>query len=740
MPGAAVPPEWSDAPRIRVDAGWSRGTVDTLHSHWIERRPVVIELALDKTEMKVPEQNSAQPWTLGPGFEFERERLHFLTWANNYDATAGGEPVWWHGRLAQRLGADPEPTDGGPRGTLACDTLHRESIEVGKTGLTLSSVGAGAELAADQLRAVTHPGGPARILAPAGSGKTRVLTQRLQHLLDRGFEPERITALAYNRRAAEEMRARLPGCRANISTLHSLGYALLRKQSNVRLATDNEVRTLLRQCWKADPRVNQDPWQPYMEALQQVRLGLLDPADVEELRDDVPGLAQGYKRYRDALHSRGWVDHDEQIFGAVELLLTNPALRKAAQRACTHLLVDEFQDLTPAFLLLIRLLAAPAYQVFGVGDDDQVIYGYAGADPKFLVGYGRYFPGAASYLLEVNYRCPQGVVAAANQLLGRNEHRVVKNARAHNAGGGPVLCLTPADRWAATTTEQVTDWLKVAEPSQIAVLARVNSLLMPVQLSLRLSGIPCQTVVNDTLLQRTGLRTALAYLRLALDPENVSPDDLADTLRRPNRMLRREVLEQCQRAHRLQDVLRIAGRLDPWPAQQLESYCQDVYRLRKRLASGAAAFFRALRLETGLVESLQQLDQNGLGAAGASHEDDLLALEQAAQLHPEAATFEAWLEAGLQVKAETAGVRLSSVHRVKGLEWDYVVIYGVQQGLMPHRLNPDEEEERRVFHVALTRCRREVALVATPETMSPFVAEMAAPAKAPARKKKQRKT
>src|SRR5690606_20066904 len=124
---------------------------------------------------------------------------------------------------------------------------------------------------------------------------------------------------------------------------------------------------------------NQDPYQPYLEALAEVRLGLADPQQVELLRGDVDDLPEVFVDYREELDRRGWLDFDEQIYHALELLLRDPTIRQRAQRAGTHLLVDEFQDLTPAFLLLVRLVAGPSQQVFGVGDDDQTIYSFAGA-------------------------------------------------------------------------------------------------------------------------------------------------------------------------------------------------------------------------------------------------------------------------------------------------------------------------------------------------------------------------
>ena len=155
-------------------------------------------------------------------------------------------------------------------------------------------------------------------------------------------------------------------------------------------------------------------------------LGLTSPGRVEELIPDAQGLADGFETYREALAEAGAVDFDEQIYRAIEILLRDPDARSVAQGRCRHLLVDEFQDLNAAHMLLIRLLCAPAYSCFGVGDDDQVIYGYTGATPEYLINFGDYFPGAHNYALEINYRCPPAVVGAATSVLSYNVERITK--------------------------------------------------------------------------------------------------------------------------------------------------------------------------------------------------------------------------------------------------------------------------------------------------------------------------
>ena len=228
------------------------------------------------------------------------------------------------------------------------------------------------------------------MIAPAGSGKTRVLTERLRHLVTEcGVHPGTITALAYNNKAAAEMRERCAdidgGAGLNIRTLNSLGFSICNEfggGGHLRVLEESGVRDLLQRLIEIRRQSNTDTVAPYIEALSAIRLGLTAPHLVEEDIPDAAGIAEGFDRYRAALREAGAVDFDEQIYQAIEILLTDPTARAAAQARCRFLLVDEFQDLNPAHLLLIRLLAAPSYDCFGVGDDDQVIYGYSGATPN----------------------------------------------------------------------------------------------------------------------------------------------------------------------------------------------------------------------------------------------------------------------------------------------------------------------------------------------------------------------
>jgi DNA helicase-2/ATP-dependent DNA helicase PcrA len=753
-PGADVPAPWADAPRLRIDdhaLASPTAAIATLQHHWARRIPIVVEIACDVNVLRAPETNAVAPYTLVPTFEFERERLYFLVRANNYDNRVG-RMAWGPTLEAVRLGAtehpdadialDGEPVwiDGGPRGLPG--VVHRTTLETGAIALDRDG-DTHAELAADQLEAVLHPAGPARVIAPAGSGKTRVLTERFRLLVaERGWHPGSLTAVAYNVRAKDTMRERLAGLpepvRNRVRTLHALGNDILRRAiGNATLIDEWEVRRRIEVLVPVKPKANTDVYAPYLEALAQVRLGLVAPERVEVERDDVDGFAPMFEQYRAKLAADHCIDHDEQIYGAIEMLLREPAIRHAVQRDCRHLLVDEFQDLTPAQLLMLRLVAAPAYDVFGVGDDDQVIYGYAGADPEFLINYDRYFPGGTHHALERNYRCPGRVVDAARNLLSYNRRRIDKQIVAAKTDDADALSVerVAADQLAVAAVERSKQWIgEGVAPEQVAVLTRVNAALLPVQLLFDDAGIPCWTPVSVAVLNRTGTRTALAYLRLALAAAAGSPyngPDVAVAIRRPSRSIRREILQRYERrkawtAGQLRDA---AGGLNPNAADKFELFLHHLQTLGRAIDKGATTgeILKKIRDDVGLGAALATLDLSGKGP-DASHRDDLNALIAVAGTQPDPAAFEPWLRAKLRDANETArndGVAISTVHRVKGMEWPCVVVLGAHDGSMPHMLADDLEEERRIFHVAITRGDTAVHVVADAQAPAPFLDQMA---------------
>jgi len=776
LPGQDVPAACAGWPVVTVDEAAlaaPRATADELHERWLRRRPVVVRLAVDAEALRQPEPCDDPPWRLDASFELSRERLQFLVWSNNWDLR-NGEPIWWHARRAARLGATPAGPadvllpghaagatttpaipawcDGGPRQPLrlgdGAAIVHRESIEAGSLAPGTDRP-PNADLAPDQLAAVAHDVGPARIIAPAGSGKTRVLTERLRHLLvDRNVTPSTVTAVAYNKRAADELVERTTGLAAHIRTLNSLGLAVLNgtgpfarpPRGPRRVVDETGVRRILESLVPFRRQQNTDPLAVYIDALSAVRLGLTDPEVVEATLPDAAGIATVFDRYRAVLADNGLADFDEQIYGAIEVLLRKPDVRAHDQRSTRHLLVDELQDLTPAHLLLLRLLSAPAYDVFGVGDDDQVIYGYAGATPEYLLDYDRYFPHAISHALVVNYRCPPAIVNASCHLLANNHRRVAKEIQARPRADDPaspdpdasddglLIEHRPAAQQAAAALDRIQRWSGAGlDYADMAVLTRVSSALLAVQVTLQGHAIPCSTPLGTAILGRTGIRAALAYLRIAAQPDHIARTDIAETIRRPSRRIARNVVEMVQRRPftSLAELRRRARSLTGADADRLAEYADDIESVVTAVAGGGTAGgLRAIRLTVGLGRLMDVLDGSRREVDRSTHGDDLAALEQVAALHPEAQDFEPWLREVLARPGSVEGVTLSTVHRVKGREWDRVIVLGADEQSFPHRLASDVEEERRIFHVAVTRARCQAVILADEAAPSPFCAEL----------------
>ncbi len=740
---------------------------EELRGYWLERRPVVVELGLDPAHVREPASIERPPHTLSPRFELPGDLLHHLIWANNYDARQAGEPIWWWSAKAARLGAGEADgadvtlpdgrhawVDGGPRWSvpqLAEPIVHGASVEAGR----LEPIGpveqppdgvAGIDLADDQRRAVNHHGGPVRVIAPAGSGKTRVLTERIRYLLgERGYEGNGLIAVAYNKEAQRELEARLFRLAPQTRTLNSLGYRIVAAHRGGRppLLAEPDARRVAEEVFPIprQRRTNTDPIGPYIDALTLTRLGLQEPEEVEGGRDDVPGFADGFDAYRERLAARGAVDFDEQIYGSLEALLRDGPFRRRMQAEHRHLLVDEFQDLTPAHVLLIRLLAMPEFDVFGVGDDDQTIYDHAGADPRFLVDYGEYFPGAEATALEVNYRCAVPIVDAARTLLGYNRVRVVKEIHAREGADASEQALRIETHSATAAAESavriIRDWRQAddVDADRIAVLARVNSLLLAPQIALWSAGVPLRSSVRPDVLERTGVAAALAWIRVAVDPEGLIGADLEAIRRRPSRGFPNWISKWFANCRSLEDLRIVGQRIDDERvAGRVGEMADDIEMLAAQARAGgdARALLELVRDRVGLGGAMEMLDGSKGTQASASHLDDLEALIQVSDLHGDPNTFEPWLRASLEESSGSEGVTLSTVHRVKGREWDRVVVFGVTEGLLPHRLSADWESERRVLHVAITRAIDRCVVLGDESRRSAFLDELTGVATAPA--------
>lgn len=756
--GARPPSPWHDAERFVIDAealAAPAPLADRLLDRAHRRLRSVIDLRVP-FDVAPATTETAAPAALGPRFRFALDDLFELVWANSVDLRDPGRPRWLAVDRAVASGATPAAPGSGdvvtPEGTAVWldggPVRHTAPIE-GTPVIPMVVVEHGAltvpgpntteaDLAPDQLAAVTHPGGTARIIAPAGSGKTRVLTERARHVVHRWRLPPGVVSLvAFNKRAQLEMSERLAGVDGiGIRTLNAIALGIVNgvppfapQSRRCTTIDEREVRRLVGSLVKFPRRRNSDPVAAWIEALGLIRLGLVDPAEAEARYDgDVDGLAATWPRFRAALDERGVVDFDHQIHRAIEILLTQPAARHAARHACRVLLVDEFQDLTPAHLLLVRLLSSPGGGVFGVGDDDQTIYGFNGADPAWLIDFAELFGGAASHALEVNYRCPGGIVTAADRLVRHNQRRVPKTIRPASPDPGGWSIATDDDPVAATTAAVLDALDGGGRPAKVAVLTRVNALLAPVQAALVAAGVPVSGGVGDEFCGRPVVRSTLSWLRLATAGVSGHLDgaDIRESLRRPSRSLHPRIADWAAEQHDLDGLARLADRLNnERDAATVRAFGDDVESVRRLVEAGAttASVVAQIFDEVGLAGATGSLDDHRRGMNRGAQGDDLTAVAHLARLHDDPATFPRWLASMLAPTRAPDGVTLSTVHRVKGQEWPHVVLHLAAADQFPHRLADDVEEERRLFHVALTRASASATVVTGPEP-SPFVAEL----------------
>jgi len=315
--------------------------------------------------------------------------------------------------------------------------------------------------------------------------------------------------------------------------------------------------------------------------------------------------------------------------------------------------------------------------------------------------------------------------------------KTIRSSRPDATGAaGATDALEVLDAGGAALTERVLALARDRSPADIVLLARVGAALLAPQVALTAAAVPVRQHVGPEVLERTGLRTALAYLRIAADPDRIRPDDLTDTLRRPARRLTGVITPRSQ-VTSLARIARGVSTVDPEHRAAMRRYVDDLALVAGLVRDGADStrLVAAIRTTIGLGATLDALDRRRARPEGSSHGDDLEALADLALLQPDPRALPTWLADRLRATGapdvERDALTLSTVHRVKGREWDVVVLVGLRAGLVPHRLCDDTEEERRVLHVALTRARQQLVLVTDPERPSPFLPELLGTVRAP---------
>jgi DNA helicase-2/ATP-dependent DNA helicase PcrA len=546
----------------------------------------------------------------------------------------------------------------------------------------------------DQRAAATAPPGPVLCVAPAGSGKTTTLVARIAWLLAHGARAGEITAITFNRRAAEELRSRiggmaeetgLPGADVRVRTFHALGLEILRaggaKGSRVAPVDREAVLRRIRPGASAAERRRLDT----VISRLKVDIGA-DPDEV--FADPLAGpMALAYVDYARALREAGEIDFDDLVIGAVRLLEHDPSRLAEWRAACSDLLVDEVQDVDRSQLRLALLLAAPANRIFLVGDDDQSIYGWRLADVRRILALNGLLPGLRRVDLEVNHRCPPTVVRRSVRLIACNRERFEKAIRpGTRASGGIVLAPVAGDEVAAAG-RILDDW--PADGTSRAILARTNRELHPTVLAAVHRSIPFRGAVLPLPVESALVEAFLAEL---------AATDSSQPL-----------------LVRIGEV-RTRWRVDGPPA---------------RTDTGPDA----APADAAPPDAVTDPDDAGAGADAIA--EAMLAwgaaVGDAASLERQIRELRTRLSA---LRREDAALTLATAHSTKGLEFDHVAVVGMSEGRFPSARtiaeaeDPDRalEEERRLAYVAWTRARRSLTLAYDPEAPSVFMAEAFSPA------------
>ena len=601
-----------------------------------------------------------------------------------------------------------------------------------------------------QQQAVEHERGPALVIAGAGSGKTRVLTARIGRLLSRGVRPDAVLAFTFTNRAAREMRERIESelgpaaARLWLGTFHATGLRLLRREARTlglpsgftvydRDDQEGVLRELIRASGLPDTVYRTGV---VLGRISDAKNALVSPAEAERtaMSEFDRHVATLFERYQAALRAAGALDFDDLIGETVRLWREFPEAGARWSQRFEHVLVDEYQDTNHAQFRLVQALGGTHGNVFVVGDDDQSIYGWRGADLANVLDFEQAFPGAVTIRLEQNYRSTRNILDAANAVIANNVARKGKTLWSEREAGERIgFALLGDEQFEARRVRQ---WLQRQQArgrrlADCAVLYRTNAQSRALETELRQTGLPYEIVGGVSFFQRREVKDVLAYLRLAVNPLDVA--SFFRVWNTPRRGLGPAV--EAQVRERLARpgadpvaVLRALGAEGALrgPARAgAARFVAILDELRERLDQPVDRVFAHLMESSGYLEHLDAAGEEDL-AERRSNVEELGGA--AAQFASRASTAEGegtglldWLsECSLLTDADrvTDGDRvlMLTVHNAKGLEFDAVAIAGLEEGLLPHASSLDDgdqlEEERRLFYVALTRARDEVLLTA----------------------------
>lgn len=597
------------------------------------------------------------------------------------------------------------------------------------------------DLNPEQKEAVQATEGPVLVLSGAGTGKTRVLTTRIAAILAQGLaQPWQILAVTFTNKAAQEMRLRLEkmaGADARgvwLGTFHAVGVRILNRYAAqaglspnfIVLNTDDQER-LVKQIMQG-LGIDTKKYVPaiVLDIIQRWKDRGLMPAAVSEQQDAsyCDGRARGiYQLYQERLRALNAVDFGDLLLLPLELFKANPDILARYQQQFWYILVDEYQDTNVAQYLLLRLLAKGHGNICCVGDDDQSIYSWRGAQVENILNFAGVFPNTRVIRLERNYRSTAHILGTAAGLIAHNAGRLGKTltpADQTGADGEKVLVCGVWD--GAQEAAQVVESIEQAQaagvpPGQIAVLVRASFQTRAFEEAFMRAGIPYKIIGGFKFYEREEIRDALAYLRLVVNPR----DDLAfeRVVNKPRRGIGDKVLEALKETARQKKACLAEAvpwaELRPAARKTLDAFCTLIKQARERAATlDPSPLAQQLLEESGYV-AMWRADSSP-DAAGR--------LENLKELYNVLGDFESLkdfieytsLLTDTDEKNGQDCVFIMTLHAAKGLEFTQVFLPGWEEGLFPHQRTIDEsgkeglEEERRLAYVGLTRARRKAVI------------------------------
>jgi DNA helicase-2/ATP-dependent DNA helicase PcrA len=630
------------------------------------------------------------------------------------------------------------------------------------------------DLDPSQQAAVATLSGPIRVLAPAGSGKTKTLVNRVLFLLNQGVAAEQILALAFNTKAREEMQERLERRGVDgvdVRTFHSFGYEIVRAGAGWSFSSAHRktARELMKSAIQEHTELpalrNQDPLDAFLAGLRRAKMELPALSTVTvEYGEKIYPLEPIFHSYLKKQLSTNFLDFDDMIYLAVRLLLQNTALRRQYQSRFEFVLVDEFQDLNEAQLLLLQIIGLPENNIFAVGDDDQMIYGFRGADVRHILEFEKRFPVASTHLLNTNYRSSRMIVRHAGWLIGHNTDRLRKDiqprrdaqpGRFEVAGGASLLEQAAfAGKWLVEHKKQNNlNW------RDYAVLYRTNADQFPVAVVLDALGIPHTPAETGLLFQSAVGMDVYAYLQVLLFPQEAKASDFERILKRPNKYFTNQLIARAKDWDSFLALPQLPN-LREWERQKLAEFAaqvqsfsqaarsgdsppspEDASRSRGDASRSSTGFMQALKKEFGLAEFYREQSRLTDDLDQASDEGLLDVITSLAARYKTPLEFFQFLSKSIgdrearsenqaegEPKREKTGdneVFLSTIHRSKGKEFRNVVYFNLSQSGGDTGQTAYIEEERRVAYVGATRAKDDLLITFASTKPSAFLNEIA---------------